>query len=294
MDWRCIGVATAVCATVTVLGGRAARADVTYVGGQTVITSGQSGTAGLSGVATPGVFDAGADSGMTFTYGYYDEVTKTWSAHPDTTISGWVDGEWKTFATSGTAKNVEALDSYNQPWVYSGPLPGSSWVSAYVETDSSSAYYKEPERVGNMLSGDFAYTIDFELNPAQAWGNFSIEGVMYSDDRVKSIWLDWGTSYAQEISFVNGPDFSYQYLSSFGSTGSHPDYPYPGTKHSLTFFVQNNFNDRTGFNFSATAVPEPGAVAFGVVMGGGLLGLVVRARQRRRQGGEAEALAVSA
>ncbi|HVK01861.1 MAG TPA: hypothetical protein VM490_00150, partial [Armatimonadaceae bacterium] len=40
-----------------------------------------------------------------------------------------------------------------------------------------------------------------------------------------------------------------------------------------------------GVQSTVTVVPEPGAVAFGVVMGGGLLGLIARGKRRRTGGG---------
>ena len=118
-----------------------------------------------------------------------------------------------------------------------------------------------------MQAGGFSFT-EFEANPhfLTAGINFTV-GVREIDG-----------SLSQQV-FVSGAGQSYFGLEAIN--GQRMEWvDITGPLNS----IQDVRQIRIGGVAQVTAVPEPGAVAFGVIMGGSLLGLIVRGRRRSRSG----------
>lgn len=202
--------------------------------------------------------------------------------------------------------NVGPVDSYDLPFQYKdltdfGLNTGANWVSAYIDKGldpspgGDHSYFNEPGRVGQLMPGVFAYTTTFTVNPGLS--SFDLLGNMLSDDAIVGAFVDYnftpgpagrisggsvgGSTKNVSISqSTNGTD-PFRVLGSFSAAGISNT---PGQTHTLTFFIQNNNNDRTGIEFAANAiVPEPGTIASGLTMGMSLFGMLGAARLRRRR-----------
>ena len=296
-------MAAAAIGTLALVGG-AARADVQFDGISTIITSGiKSGSGAIAGAPaapegyTAGLFNTGGANGygITFSYGVYNGTTFVPSNPnlPNRDLDPNITGP--DFQATGTARNVlPATGVPGEPYFYDR-LPGTSWVSAYADTTTAMDFggvsqIGEAQDFGPSIAFDetFRYDVTFNLNPSGGTP-VGFTGEILSDDIVEDVWLDFGTAQATKLGLVllnplpsaSGPLY-FRYgingnASTFFGTGSGT----PLTGRTLSFFVENDFNRRTALDFRVIAqVPEPGAVAFGVIMGGGLLGLVLRSRRR--------------
>lgn len=185
----------------------------------------------------------------------------------------------------------------------------SSWVSPFIVTPANQRFgqtINQPISIPLGFGGSnsvFAYTTTFDANPSNrdpAQGgvdrSFDISGSLMSDDEVVAAWFDYGTANQFQLSVsqtLENPMYPgrhtgpYQIPGTFSGSGLSS-----GFNHSITFFVASPVDpDRNSLNFVATikdppigidAVPEPGTVAFAVILSGGLLGLMYRARNARR------------
>jgi hypothetical protein len=188
------------------------------------------------------------------------------------------------------AVNVSKVDSYgsfnNTPWAYADPFQYSSWISVACDPGPNGGgpspvgtFTGEPKRIGNGYPDTFAYTTVFNVDKD---GYYILNGKFLSDDNLQGV--------AVNYNFQTGARDA-----DLAATTPADTYRTPGTlfggfnlkqgKNYLTFFVSDNGNDRTALDYSTklTNVPEPGAVAFGTVLMGGLLGLMGRARLRSRR-----------
>jgi hypothetical protein len=190
--------------------------------------------------------------------------------------SGWTVsiGTSESAARSGvfTPANVvpnSTVSSYN----WKGPLPGSSWISYYVNGQSG-------------LSVDpnlYDYKVQFNASTP-----FSLSGTLYADNQPVDILLD-GVSLESTLTPAptNTPGNSpgaYEYYWStgtgtFGNGGNNNPNP-----QTLEIIVNNITAFPTGLDLVATAsssqVPEPGTYAAFLIGGLGVLGLMIGARKR--------------
>jgi hypothetical protein len=185
------------------------------------------------------------------------------------------------------AYNVAKVDSYgafgDTFFSYADPFAKSSWISVGVDPGPDGpgpaplgTFTGEPKRLGNSYPDTFVYTTTFTVDKK---GYYVFDGNFLSDDILQSVVVNNGTADAAALGTTN-PFFTYRD---------------PGTlsgglnlkqgENTISFFVLNNDNDRSALDFSTklTLVPEPGAVAFGTALMGGLLGLMGRARLRSRR-----------
>jgi len=201
------------------------------------------------------------------------------------------------FAAAGTAVNVDKVTSYGPVFQYSDPFGGSNWVSAYYSSDPvlapldgggtpsigpNSIHPTEPASTdGAVVAIDqtFAYSTTFTLG---APGTFTVAGNLLSDDGTLGATID-STPLTLTPLFVSG-DITGPFVLGYSVTGS---LPLSAGSHTLTFFVLNNNKDRTASDFSVSVtpniivIPEPGTIAFGTILSGSILGLMVRARRNR-------------
>jgi hypothetical protein len=174
--------------------------------------------------------------------------------------------------TSTVYNSFNALPILDSPgFNYAAPVAGSNWVSPVLAADNT------PSRTAvSGLTGNFLYSKTFSVATADI---YDISGLFLSDDDVVSIAID-GTVFSTPAALGNPGSYQIQSaivgVSSFLAAGNH----------TFDFIVKNDGQNATALSFSAELVgrnappvPEPGAVAFSVIMGGSLLGLMGRARR---------------
>jgi hypothetical protein len=165
-------------------------------------------------------------------------------------------------AIIGTTNQTDSVVNFTQPVLAENLTTPASGQARIAAVDGAYTSLRT-----SLASGTFSL---FEANPIFLSGGVPFNVIVTEDNGTKTtreFTSGSGQSYfgvqaiaGQRISFIDivGPTNSIQDVRQIRIGG-----------------VQSTLNP----------VPEPGAVAFGVVMGGGLLGLV--ARGRRRRGGSA-------
>jgi len=179
--------------------------------------------------------------------------------------------------SSGVAVNALPVVRVSPPG-YAAPYANSSWISIDTQPDGTPIKLSPANGSVNLT---FKYTTNFTLGVG---GLYNISGGILHDD-----------------------DYLAGFVDGFAITDPQPNSEYPnyGTPHNinplsanlgagahtLTFYIADNHFDRTALDFAlnfdvreAPPVPEPGTVAFGVVLTTGLMGLMGRARLRARKG----------
>jgi hypothetical protein len=255
-----------------------ARADDFIIGDDIFVLSGRS----IAGLHL--LYPAGAKNDTSWATTYVDYGKYSGGAFTSEDISAIQNPQ------SPYAVNVDKVNSYgsfnNTPYSYADPFAFSSWISVAADpgpnvpgTPPVGTFQNEPVRLGNKYPDTFAYTTIFNVDKD---GYYILDGKFLSDD----ILQDAAVNYNFQTG-ARDADLS--------TTTPADTYRTPGTlsggfylhkgDNALTFFVLDNGNDRTALDYSTklTMVPEPGAVAFGTVLMGGLLGLMGRARLRSRR-----------
>ena len=305
---------------VTLTATSSAYADLIYPAQKyTIISSGLSSGGTFdpnTGIRTGGTFTPGAPNFNTPPPGFWETTVQygkysggVFTVSPAASIGGFSTGN----PIPVTALNVKPVDYPGKTYDYAKPLDsfspvdsslvgGTSWVSPFIQTTNSPSgpHTGEPAKLPLGMGGNssvFAYSTTFDANPLNKNPNgpirdFNITGQMMSDDDVLDVWVDYGTSGATKLTFnqaIEDPLYLGTHTGPFHLVGTFSgDFQSTDLTHTLTFFISNRHFDRSALDFTATlldpivAVPEPGTVAFGVIMAGGLFALMQRARRNRK------------
>jgi len=219
-----------------------------------------------SAQAAATIIASGVNGGTLVTIGTQDAATNVqyrpgstgpFGLVPTTSASG-------VLGPSATApQNPYAVDPARG---YAAPLPGSEWLSPYVDTTSRN----QPASVAP--AGTYKYDTRFILTDSSN----SLIGQYYADTTVTNVIVD-----GRSISWTPGT------ASTAGTFGFGSNYLRAGV-HTLTFTVFNpTANSSTALDFRGVLAPEPAeylvfAIAFGCI---GLM--MVRARKRAMPNGAA-------
>ena len=274
-----------------------------------------------TGIRTGGSFIPGAENTSPPPPGFWETTVQygsytggVFNVSPVSSIGGFSTGKDEPIV----ALNTKPVDYFGTTYDYAKPLDsfspvgagekigGTSWVSPFIETTDSpyGPHIGEPAKLPLGMGGSssvFAYTTTFDTNPNNkvidvATRSYTISGKMQTDDDVLDVVIDYGTPEAQVLTFsqtIENPLYPgahtgpFQTVGTFSGAFSTTDIN--NFSHTLTFFISNRYFDRSALDYTATLfdplitpVPEPGSVAFGVILAGGLFGLMHRARNRRK------------
>jgi len=157
------------------------------------------------------------------------------------------------------ATGIQNPYAVNPAPAYAAALPGSEWLSPYMNTTA-----KTPSSVAP--AGYYDYKTRFSIASVQQ----GLSGKFLSDDTVTSVLID-----GHAISFTNGSP-SWSSPGTFGFAAG----AFSAGVHTLEFIVYNATQGTTGLDFNGVLSPEPAtivafAIAFlciGVMM--------IRARKR--------------
>jgi len=175
--------------------------------------------------------------------------------------------------SSGTQNPFAANPRVPAP-TYHAAIPGSSWISPYLNNTSNNQYQPTtgaPSSNFQTPGGYYLYSTTFTLDAAQT--AFSVGGGLLSDDTVVAAYLDYGTANQSTVTFTNGSP-AYSKVGSFSGSGVYGT----GT-HTLDFIVKNTVHTATALDFGGTAVPEPATIAAFLIAFLCIGGMMLRARK---------------